>query len=190
MTDAAFETAEQARTVRVWEPVVRVLHWGLAGAFALAYATGEEIWTLHEIAGFAVAAIVGLRLIWGAVGGGYARFSQFLRAPWTVFRYLTELVSGHPKRHLGHNPAGGLFAVVLLFLAFGTAASGWAQAYLGPGGIAAVMHEAHEVLANVTLGAVLIHIGAAIAMSLVHHENLPGALLSGRKRAPDDTDRG
>lgn len=169
----------------VWDPMVRILHWGLAGAFALAYATGEEIWTVHEVAGFAVAAIVGLRLIWGALGTRHARFSDFLTSPLKLVDYLKGLIGMHPARHVGHNPAGGLFAVVLMTLAFATAASGWAQAYLPAGGLAGVTHELHEVLANLTLAAVIVHIIAAIAMSMMHGENLIGAMITGRKRNQD-----
>lgn len=182
MTDATY-TETTPGGVKVWDLAVRVLHWGLAGAFATAYLTGEEIWTVHEVAGFSVAAIVGLRLIWGAVGGGHALFSDFVRGPAAILGYLRDLVSGRPKRYLGHNPAGGFFAVVLLLLAAATAFSGWAQAYQAASAIGPLMHEAHEALANITLGAVVVHIAAAVVMSLAHKENLPRAMVTGRKRS-------
>jgi len=181
MTDATYHETT-GRTVKVWDLAVRTLHWGLAIAFALAYLTGEEIWTVHEVAGFAVAGIVGLRLIWGAVGGGCALVSDFLRGPGALFGYLRDLAAGRPRRYLGHNPAGGFFAVTLLLLAAATAFSGWAQAYQPTGLLGPLMHEAHEALADLTLGAVIVHIAAAVVMSLVHGENLARAMVTGRKR--------
>lgn len=181
MTDATGNETT-TRTVTVWDSAVRVLHWGLAVAFATAYLTGEEIWTLHESAGFAVAAIVGLRLIWGAVGGGHALFSDFVRGPAAIAGYLRDLATGRPRRYLGHNPAGGFFAVGLLLLTAATAVSGWAQTYQPSSLLGPLMHEAHEALANVTLGAVVVHIAAAVVMSLAHKENLPRAMVTGRKR--------
>lgn len=167
-----------AGQVKVWDPLVRVLHWTLAASFALAYATGEEIIGLHELAGYAIIAIVGVRALWGLVGPEHARFDDFVPGPGRLVGYLRDLVAGRPRRYLGHNPAGGAMVVALLAGLLVTSASGVLTLYGGE-----AFEEVHEVAANVTLALVLVHIAGVITMSLLHRENLIRSMITGYKRS-------
>jgi cytochrome b len=100
--------------VRVWDPLVRVFHWSLVGAFAVAWLTADELQPVHEIAGYVVAGFVAFRLVWGVVGSRYARFAQFLRGPSATLAYLGDAARGRERRYLGHNPAGAAMMVALL----------------------------------------------------------------------------
>lgn len=54
--------------VKVWDPFIRVFHWSLTALFLLAYVTGDQIEKVHIAAGYAIAGLIALRVIWGVVG--------------------------------------------------------------------------------------------------------------------------
>lgn len=118
--------AAEPRSMKVWDPVVRIGHWLLAGGFLTAYLTAEENQPIHVLAGYTVATVVVLRILWGFVGTKHARFASFVRGPGAVLGYLAGLTTGKSKRSIGHNPAGAAMAVALLICISGTAISGMA----------------------------------------------------------------
>src|SRR5262245_33795856 len=105
---------DKTRTIRVWDACVRVFHWSLVVAFFTAWWSGDDYELLHLVAGYAAAGLVTLRLAWGVVGTGYARFAQFVRGPGMVLGYLAAITTGREVRYLGHNPAGGAMILALL----------------------------------------------------------------------------
>ena len=167
-----------AATVRVWDPLVRILHWTLAVAFLVAWLTEDDLMTVHIAAGYVVLAAVGVRTLWGFVGTKHARFTDFIYKPARVFSYLGDLVRFRGKRYLGHSPAGGAMTVLLLALA---AVICWSGIEADAGN--RLLEEIHESLGNIAIAAVLLHIGGVALASLVHRENLPRAMVTGDKRA-------
>ena len=176
---------------RVWDALVRSLHWLLAACVCVAWASGhwssrwfEEI---HHTAGYVAAAVVAVRITWGFVGGRYARFVQFVRGPRAVWAYTRELFAGREPRHVGHNPLGGVMALALLACVAGLGVSGWlslTDAYWGD----PVVSGVHEVLAWALLALVMLHLAGVVFTSLRHRENLVRAMFDGRKPAPGPHD--
>jgi len=119
--------------------------------------------------------------------------------------YIKSMLSGRPKRHLGHNPAGGAMVLALLMSLTLTVLTG--VAYYGAGEFsgplaatlgnagpfwADVLEESHEFLANLTVLLVVLHVAGVVFASLQHRENLVRSMINGRKRrdAEDDDETG
>lgn len=110
--------------IKVWDPFIRIFHWSLVGLFVLAYLTGETEGAIHNWAGYAIILLIATRIIWGFVGSKHARFSDFVRSPAAVLRYLKGVLTGNAPRILGHNPAGGWMVLLLLTSILATGGSG------------------------------------------------------------------
>ncbi|TIP33214.1 MAG: hypothetical protein E5X69_29165, partial [Mesorhizobium sp.] len=95
-------------------------------------------------------------VVWGIVGTPYARFSQFVRHPSTVLRYLVAIVRGSEARYVGHNPAGGAMVIVLMAMMVFVAVTGWMEttdAYFGVSWV----EDAHSLAAHGLLALVFVH---------------------------------
>lgn len=100
-------------TVRVWDPGVRLFHWGLVATFTASYLTGE-MHDLHTWAGYTLLGLLLFRLIWGFIGGRYARFKDFIYGPRAGLAYLSGLLRSQPVHYTGHNPVGGWMIFLML----------------------------------------------------------------------------
>ncbi len=181
--DAAAGGERPSATVPVWDFFIRVFHWSLVIAFAVAFVTADEWDRVHEYAGYAAAGLVVLRIAWGFAGSPHARFSDFVRGPRAIFGYLADMLAGRERRYLGHNPAGAVMILALLAAILGLGVTGYMMtlnAYWG----AEWLEETHEVMANGMLVLVGLHVLGVVIESLRHGENLVMAMITGRKRTP------
>ena len=172
--------------IRVWDAPVRVFHWLMVLSFAGAWITAEsDRWLpVHVTLGYTMAGLVVFRLLWGVAGTRHARFGDFVRGPAAVARYVLSLLRGRPEHHAGHNPAGGWAILALLALAALAVLLGWATLEHVGG---KWMEEAHEAVASLMLGVVIVHVGGVLLGSWLHRENLVRAMITGRKTgAPAD----
>jgi cytochrome b len=189
-------TWDAARAVRVWDPLVRVLHWTLAAGVTAACVTGwrHRAMGVHEAAGYLIAGLLLVRASWGVWGSHYARFANFHVRPRLVFSYLAALVRGRAARYLGHSPAAsamalGLLLAVLLVAGSGVLAAGVIDldgplAFLFPrfsDRAALAVREVHDAAPWVLLGMVVLHVLGVLLSSRQHGESLIRAMVTGRK---------
>ena len=69
---------------RVWDPLVRVFHWSLVACVLLNLFVVDDGEKLHQWLGYAAAALVAVRVVWGFVGPRHARFADFFPTPRSV----------------------------------------------------------------------------------------------------------
>jgi cytochrome b len=177
--------ARPPATVKVWGLFIRAFHWSLVALFVVAYVTGDEIERVHIAAGYAIAGLIVLRLAWGVIGPRHARFSTFVRTPREACAYLRDAVLHKAPRYLGHNPAGGAMILALLAILVGTCITGYMMtidAFWG----AKWLEHTHEVLANLTVVLIVLHVFGVLFASFEHRENLVKAMITGRKRASQE----
>ncbi len=180
-------------TVKAWDPLVRVFHWSLVFFFLIAFTTEDDWMNLHVWAGYAVAMLIGFRLLWGVIGTRTARFLTFVKSPQIVMRHLRNMLSLKAPHYLGHNPVAAVMVIALLVSIILVAFSGMvliAAEDQGPlagtlfaGANGEVMEEVHEFFANFTLLLVFAHVGGVVISSFLEGENLVKAMITGRKKA-------
>ena len=169
-------------TIKVWDPLVRVFHWSLAGLFLANFFTeGGEL--VHRWIGYATLILITVRLVWGFVGSRHARFSDWVPRPTNgAATTCAQRLAGRSRRRLGHNPAAAVMIVSLLAGVVLVGLTGWLQSterFFGE----PWLEELHEVLAYGVLALVGLHVLAAIDESIHYRENLVASMIHGRKRA-------
>jgi len=188
-------TTGKARPVRVWDLPTRAFHWLVVALVVAAYATWRLNWMdWHVRIGEAVLALVLFRILWGCFGSDTARFRSFVAAPGAALRHLRHAWRREADRQVGHNPAGGWMVLALLALLLGETLSGlyvnndvadegpftdWV-----PAAVANAITALHEILWDLLLAAVVLHLLAIAGYAAVKGHDLLRPMLTGRKLLP------
>ena len=160
---------------------MRIGHWLVVLATFSAYFTHGGLLEIHRVAGYTVLAYVGVRMVWGFLGGTHARFSNFSPTPRAALRYFSALLRGREARYVGHNPAGALMIVLLLAMLLTAALTGilldtTQYRDFRP------MHSVHSGASDGLVMLAVLHVCGVLYASWRHRENLIAAMLTGAKR--------
>ena len=167
-----------AGLTRVWDPLVRTVHWSLATLIVVEIfnEAGANPW--HRYLGYLAAALVVTRLAWGCGKRGHASLASMAASARHVLAYVRRA----EMRSVGHTPPGALMAFALWALVLLVALTGWMlglDAFWGDESL----QQIHEVLAYVLGACALLHIVAAFATSHMQGVNLVKAMITGNKSA-------
>ena len=102
----------------LWDPVVRVSHWVIAGAVAANALFTKGGGALHVWLGWIGMAFLAIRLVWGLVGPWEARFAAFPPRPIDALSHLNRLARRRRREFRSHNPAGAMM-IYALWLSLG-----------------------------------------------------------------------
>ncbi|OYY64786.1 cytochrome b/b6 domain-containing protein [Sphingomonas sp. 28-62-11] len=105
-------TAIEARPRR-WDAVVQVTHWSIAAAILVNALIVEEGSGAHVWVGYALVAVLAVRLIWGFIGPKPARFTAFPPSPGRAVAHIGDIVAGRKPVHASHNPLGALMVYAI-----------------------------------------------------------------------------
>lgn len=158
MIDTANNPAVHLAYYSVWDRTTRWFHWinvlCIIGLIAVgvvilndnALGVSNEgkviLKSVHVYIGYVFAVNLAWRIIWGFIGGRFARWKAILPGGNSYFQslraYITSIRSGQPLQYQGHNPLGKLMVALLLLLLVTQASTGLVLAgtdlYLPPFG--------------------------------------------------------
>jgi cytochrome b len=184
--------------VPVWDVPTRVFHWALVALVACSVYTGfftPEWWLgVHVWAGYGLLALMVFRLVWGVLGPEYSRIVSFVYPPRDTLEHVKGLLLLRPPHHIGHNPTGALMVFALagtitalvvtgLLVLGGEEKQGPLSAIIGYS-VGSAAKRVHVSLVMCLLALVTAHVAGVVAESLLTHDNLVRAIVTGWKRLP------
>ena len=176
--------------IKVWDLAVRIFHWLLVLCILGSVISVEnDFMDAHEIFGVTALVLVLFRVIWGFVGGEFARFRSFVRGPAASLAYLRGLRRGDLPPTIGHNPPGGWSVLALLAVIGGQAALGLFanDDVLFDGPLTRFVSDdvsdratvLHGLLSKVLFGLIALHLLAIAAYRFVFSRHLTRPMITG-----------
>lgn len=167
--------------VVVWDPLVRVWHWGAAILVPLNYWLLED--DPHAWVGYAIALLLLSRFVWGFFGSHNARFTSFFPTRSRLHHHWNQLRQRRFEPTEGHNPLGALMILLLMLLLVTIVVSGWMQGldrYWGEDWV----QNLHSYSADALMIAVGFHVIAVLVMSRYSGLALVRTMVTGRRSVP------
>jgi cytochrome b len=189
-------------TRRVYDPLLRLLHWVTALSVVALIASSQlaewfdhgpyetAIWNLHILSGYVLTVALLTRLLWGLVGPASARWRDLWHpSTWKDSLKNLRLPSAH---RVGHDPIASLaylfaYGVMALMVVsgLGLAASefqtGPLAAWLGNAGwLEDVLEDPHEAGFVLMLGFVGLHM-AALVFHQLRGERVAQSMVTGKQ---------
>jgi cytochrome b len=166
----------------IWTIPTRLFHWLLAVSFAAGYLLGgkEEYLSLHAAFGSLIGGLIIFRIIQGFTGPKYARFGDFPISLKSLISFVGDMKQSKAT-HPGHNPLAAIIMLGIMITALLTALSGMLTFASGETGFLGfrfnqgadpeIFEELHEVLANIFLVLVGVHLTGILADTMFHPAN-------------------
>lgn len=172
---------ETGRSLRIWDPFVRLFHWSVAAVFMANYFWLDGDDTPHQWAGYALGGLVIARIAWGFLGPRRARFADFFPTPSRLRAYRQRLRNRDHDPAQGHDPAGGLMILALLLMLAVIAVSGWIQTWDRFWSIG-WPETLHQWASDITIALVVLHVLGVILMERLTRLPLIGPMVTGKRR--------
>jgi cytochrome b len=176
-----------ARPLEVWDPLVRLVHWGLALTILANAVLTDPEGDLHAWLGYIAAALIATRLAWAVIGPRPARFSAFPPSPRRAAAHVRAMMAGDRTVHLSHNPLGALMVYNLWLSVIVLGATGYMMTTFRFFGVDWV-EETHELVFGWLIASVVLHVAGVAFDSWRSDVNLVRAMIDGRKRIPEGRD--
>jgi cytochrome b len=142
----------------------------------------------HRYSGYAVLGVLVFRIYWGIVGSDTARFANFVKGPRSIAQYFRDKSAAI----VGHNPSGALSVVALLVLLITQVGLGLFAVDVDGLESGPLSHlvsfdegreyaKSHELVFNILLAFIVLHIAAILFYLLVKRDNLIAPMITGVK---------
>lgn len=186
--------------IKVWDLPTRLFHWTLVILFiGMAFSGMTGRLNIHLPAGLLMLTLIVTRIIWGFVGSSTSRFSNFVKGPRQIRRYLKNEITENEQP--GHNPLGALMVIaliggVLLQVITGLFAkdmnsytfNGYLNKFVSDEAGEMFLY-AHIVIFWLLVAAAVVHILTVVLYKVVKKNNLIIPMITGYKRISDPLPR-
>ncbi|MBI5559910.1 MAG: cytochrome b/b6 domain-containing protein [Deltaproteobacteria bacterium] len=196
------------RPHKVWDPLLRALHWWNAAAVLilitlgttimvlgeeLPHAVEDELITVHAAFGFLFGAGLMVRIIWLFTGPETARWKDLLpvtakkrKVFWDTVRFYGGFLRGASPLYKAHNPFAGIVYAFFFAVASVQVISG-AVTFNLPDKLRdkSVFLEVHETVYFLIIIYVATHVFAVVVHELVEGHGLISSMVNGNKAFTD-----